>query len=73
LQILVRADMKGRGLGYKLLSEILAYARRRGIRQVYGEIMRENTTMLRMAHELGFHSAPIEHGSDSAHVSITLS
>lgn len=71
--ILVRSDMKGHGLGYCLLSEILAYSRRRGIRQVYGEIMQENTTMLQMAHELGFHGGPIERGFDAAHVSIDLS
>ncbi len=70
--VIVRSDMKGHGLGYALLSEVLDYARRRGLSRVYGEILRENTTMLRMAHELGFHTGPAEAGSDTSHVIIEL-
>ncbi|MFM2043881.1 MAG: hypothetical protein RLY86_2457 [Pseudomonadota bacterium] len=53
--VLVRSDMKGQGLGYKLMREILAYARDRGIREVFGEVLRENTSMLGLCRELGFH------------------
>ena len=70
--VIVRSDMKGHGLGYALLSEVLDYARRRGLSRVYGEILRENTTMLRIAHELGFHTGPAEAGSDTSHVIIEL-
>jgi acetyltransferase len=70
--VLVRSDMKGRGLGYQLMQEILTYARRRGIARVYGDVLHENTTMRHMAHELGFHTEPIQPGSDTSHVSIDL-
>jgi acetyltransferase len=70
--VLVRSDMKGRGLGYQLMQEIVAYARQRGIKRVYGEVLRENRTMLQMAHELGFRTGPIQAGSDTSHLSIEL-
>jgi len=52
--VMVRSDMKGQGLGYLLMKEILAYAKSRGIKEVYGEVLRENTNMLGMCRHLGF-------------------
>jgi acetyltransferase len=52
--VFVRSDMKGNGLGYLLMQEMIAYARSRGIQAVTGKVLRENTTMLKMADELGF-------------------
>lgn len=59
--IMVRSDMKGRGLGYGLMSEILAYARRQGLKKIYGDVLRENQPMLRVAEDLGF---TVRAGSD---------
>ncbi len=52
--VMVRSDLKGQGLGYLMMQEIMAYARDRGIKRIYGEVLRENTTMLQMCEELGF-------------------
>ena len=52
--VMVRSDMKGQGLGYQLMNKILDYARSRGIKEVYGEVLRENTSMLGMCRALGF-------------------
>ncbi len=52
--VMVRSDMKGRGLGYRLMNEILAYARQRGLRRIFGDVLRENLPMLHLAQELGF-------------------
>lgn len=52
--VMVRSDLKGTGIGYLLMNEILAYARSRGIARVHGEVLRENTTMLKMVGKLGF-------------------
>jgi len=52
--VMVRSDMKGQGLGYALMSKILDYARARGLNEVYGEVLRENTNMLGMCRALGF-------------------
>jgi acetyltransferase len=52
--IIVRTDWKGRGLGYALMNRIITFATERGIETIYGEVLRENEPMLRMAKELGF-------------------
>lgn len=70
--VLVRSDMKGRGLGYRLMSEILAYARASGFRRVYSDVLSGNHTMLRMARELGFTSRLSPESSDTMQISIGL-
>lgn len=52
--VLVRSDLKGRGLGWKLMEILIAYAREEGIGTVQGEVLAENASMLRMCAELGF-------------------
>ena len=52
--ILLRSDLKGRGLGWSLMQRIIEYARAEGMKQIFGQILAENTTMLRMCRELGF-------------------
>lgn len=52
--VMVRSDMKGRGLGSLLMEGILDYARARGTARVVGTVLRENTSMLRLCTELGF-------------------
>ncbi len=52
--IMVRSDQKGRGLGYGLMSEILKYTRQQGLKRVFGDVLRENQPMLRVAEDLGF-------------------
>jgi acetyltransferase len=52
--VLVRSDLKGRGLGWMLMQLIIEYARVEGIRTVGGQVLRENTMMIAMCRELGF-------------------
>ncbi len=52
--ILLRSDLKGRGLGWKLMEHIIDYARAEGLKRIEGQILRENTVMIRMCKELGF-------------------
>lgn len=52
--LLVRGDMTGMGLGILLMRRIIDYARGRGIREIRGDVLRENTTMLRLCEVLGF-------------------
>ena len=40
--IIVRHDMIGMGLGILLMRRALDYATSRGIRQVYGDVLRDN-------------------------------
>jgi acetyltransferase len=52
--VLVRSDRKGQGIGWALMSQLIAYARSAGLAEIYGHIMRENTTMIDMCRRLGF-------------------
>jgi len=52
--VLVRHDMAGMGLGVLLMRRIIDYARARGIREVVGDVLRENRTMLKLCEVLGF-------------------
>lgn len=52
--VIVRSDLKERGLGWALMSLMLDYARAEGLRHVVGQVLRENTVMLKMCGELGF-------------------
>ena len=52
--VIVRSDLKRRGLGLKLMERIIAYARQRGIRELFGDILGDNAAMLALARQLGF-------------------
>jgi acetyltransferase len=52
--VLVRSDVKGQGLGWLLMQILLEYARSEGLQRIEGQVLRENTTMLKMCRELGF-------------------
>ncbi len=52
--ILVRSRLKGHGLGWLLMRRVIDYAREKGLRRVYGDVLAENTAMLQMCAELGF-------------------
>ena len=58
--ILLRSDLKGRGLGWALMQLMIDYAKADGLKTVEGQILRENTTMLAMCEAPGFeaHSDP---------------
>jgi acetyltransferase len=53
--ILVRSRLKGHGLGWLLMRRVVDYAKEKGLRRVYGDVLVENTTMLQMCAELGFY------------------
>jgi acetyltransferase len=52
--ILLRSDLKGRGLGWVLMQLIIEYARSEGLKMISGDVLRENTVMLEMCRSLGF-------------------
>ena len=56
--IVVRSDMKGQGLGRKLLEKMIGYCRGRGTRSMAGQILRENKPMRGLARQLGFKEMP---------------
>jgi acetyltransferase len=52
--LIVRNDMTGMGLGTLLMRKILAYAEAHGVREVFGNVLRNNCRMLRLCEKLGF-------------------
>ena len=52
--ILLRSDLKGRGLGWALMQLLIEYGKSEGLKQIYGQVLRENTTMVEMCRSLGF-------------------
>jgi RimJ/RimL family protein N-acetyltransferase len=52
--ILLRSDLHGRGLCWVLMQLIIEYAKSQGQSRIYGEILQENSVMLKMCREMGF-------------------
>jgi len=71
--ILIRSDLKGHGLGWLLMQLMIEYARSEGIRTMNGQVLRENTMMLEMCRELGFHVASDPQEPSSMVVTLELS
>jgi acetyltransferase len=70
--ILLRSDLKGRGLGWALMQMIIEYAKSEGLKTISGDVLTENTVMLAMCRSLGFEvkSDPVEH--DICNVKLAL-
>src|SRR5215472_3264428 len=68
--ILVRSRVKGHGLGWLLMQRVIDYAKAKGLRRVYGDVLAENATMLQMCAELGFQAHDM--GSDLKRVVLDL-
>jgi acetyltransferase len=52
--IIVRSDLKGRGLGALLLEKLVDYTRSRGTRELVGDALAGNTRVIALAESLGF-------------------
>ncbi len=52
--VIVRPDMAGRGLGLRLVRHIVDYGCRRGMREIWGDVLHENMRMRALCAELGF-------------------
>jgi acetyltransferase len=56
--ILVRSDLKGRGLGHLLLEKLIRYQRAHGTQRLVGLVLRENEAMHDLARAHGFRIDP---------------
>lgn len=52
--ILIRSDLKGHGIGWRLMTIMIEYAKWLGLDVVEGQVLRENSTMIAMCQSLGF-------------------
>jgi acetyltransferase len=68
---LVIADAwQGRGIGRRMMEKLIAVARGRGLRQIYGDVLSTNQRMLDFCRRLGFRLA--RHGDDPTVTRVTL-
>ncbi|WP_407179350.1 GNAT family N-acetyltransferase [Bradyrhizobium sp. STM 3562] len=70
--ILLRSDLKGKGLGWALMQLIIEYARSEGLKAISGDVLRENTVMLDMCRDLGFEVKSDLGEADLCKVRLTL-
>jgi acetyltransferase len=52
--VIVRSDLKGRGLGRLLMDALIRHLTARGTQQMVGFVLRENAAMQDLARSLGF-------------------
>lgn len=70
--VIVAQGLSGIGLGKLLMRRILEYARQRGIREIFGEVLRENRAMLGLSESLGFMQRPSADDPSTVRVSLLL-
>ena len=70
--ILIRSDLKGRGLGYLLMQMMIEYARAESLKTIEGQVLSENTAMLAMCRELGFDIATDPQAPDTCVVKLAI-
>ncbi|QCB47198.1 bifunctional acetate--CoA ligase family protein/GNAT family N-acetyltransferase [Hydrogenophaga sp. PAMC20947] len=66
--VIVRSDLKGSGLGHRLMSKMIEHLRARGTHRLVGTVLRENKGMLELSRSLGFQESanpgdPGDHGT----------
>jgi acetyltransferase len=52
--VLVRSDLKGHGLGWRLMLHLIDYAKAENLQALTGMVLEENDGMLKMCDEMGF-------------------
>jgi acetyltransferase len=70
--IIVRTDLKGAGLGSRLMRKMIAYLRARGTRHMVGTVLAANPRMLDLAERLGFEIGAVEREEGTRPVRLVL-
>jgi acetyltransferase len=70
--VIVRSDVKGRGIGWALMLHLIRYAESEGLRDLHGDVLAANERMLSMCRELGFDIAASSEDLSLRKVSLKL-
>jgi acetyltransferase len=71
--VAVRSDLKGRGLGWLLMTRLIEVASARGLKELIGTVLRENDPMLSMCRKLGFAVSDLPQEPEAVRVTKPLS
>ena len=70
--VIVRSELKARGLGRLLMDKMIAYLRTRSTQRMVGYILRENASMRGLARSLGFKAETATSDGDAVFVVLPL-
>ena len=70
--VIVRSDLKGRGLGDLLMGKLVRYLRGHGTQRVVGDVLRENRPMRELASRMGFRADDSVHDDSALHYVLEL-
>jgi acetyltransferase len=70
--LVVAEDMKGRGLGSRLMESIMDAARERGLAEIVGLVLRGNAAMLKLMRGMGFETKRFDEDPDFVKVTHAL-
>jgi acetyltransferase len=69
---MLKKEMTGQGLGLTLMRRIIEYSESRGIKRLYGEVLSDNRSMLKLAEAFGFQKRSIPDDPGVWHVYLNL-
>jgi acetyltransferase len=70
--IIISPELAGQGIGNAMMTHIIEYARKRGVSELWGEVLRENDSMLRLNRKLGFQVRAVPDDPGVLHVTLAL-
>jgi acetyltransferase len=68
--VMVRSDLKGGGLGERLMRKLVAHLRARGTLRLVGTVLAENARMLELTRDLAFTLEPGDDGTVGVHLAL---
>jgi acetyltransferase len=70
--IIIRSELKGKGLGQLLMDKLIGYLRAQGTQRIVATVLRENHRMLELAHSLGFQDAALQEDGGTRSIVMAL-
>lgn len=71
ISIIIRTDMKGKGLGSLLMDKMIRYCKLKGLNRLVGDVLPENSAMLKLAKKFGF-DVTTDFNDQIVHISLDL-
>jgi acetyltransferase len=71
--VVVHDRFQGKGLGYKLVDMVIGIGHEKGVREIYGFVLSENSRMINMCRKLGCEIEPMDEEEGITRVSLALS